>query len=194
MFSENKRNVTRLLRKSADVWQLRVEDDKLITRNISNISPTGLSFKAPLGSKFESGQRFRFQLCLNKEECFEFEGRIVWVKKADDVPGAMQQLGVQFENLPAWADASIMKQINDSDLEERRTQLKMGERTPTKSPRKKLSLKALVATIAGTFILASLVAAFILAIYIHQQSHPEESIAYKFNKALFERAVTNTGK
>jgi hypothetical protein len=189
---QNKRNSARLLRQSADTWQLRVEDDKLITRNVVNISPGGLSFKAPLWSQFENGQKLKFNLCLNKQDCFEFEGRVVWVKKIEDAPGSMQQLGVEFINLPTWADISIMKQINDNHLRNRREAIERGFPL-TKRPSPK-DAKALLKALAGGVVIMGFLIALIVAAHIHQQAHPEESIAYKFNKAFLERTISNIEK
>jgi hypothetical protein len=189
---QNKRLAARLHRQSSDAWQLRVEDDKLITRNILNISPGGLSFKAPLWSQFESGQKLRFSLCLNKQECHDLEGRVVWVKKVEDAPGAMQQLGVEFVNLPARADISIMKEINDTYLRSRREAIEMGR--PLVKRVSHSDAKAMLKALAGGVIIMSFLIALIVAAHIHQQTHPEESIAFKFNKAFLERSISNTEK
>ncbi len=189
--SKDKRSIIRLDRHSSDSWQLRIEDDKLITKNITNISPTGMSFKAPLWSEFREGQRLRLNLSLSKDESFDCEGEIVWAKKIEDAPGAMQQFGVQFMRLPAKIDGAIMKAINDDALRDRRVAFDKRGRLSTDKLKPEMTARSLIASIAGVFVIAALAAALLTAIYLHQINHPEESIAYKFNRAFLNRSISS---
>jgi len=52
---DNRRNNYRLVRRPEHSWQLNIEDH-LITKNIVDISATGLAFKAPSSFKLGVGQ------------------------------------------------------------------------------------------------------------------------------------------
>src|SRR5665213_1486598 len=99
----NLRSTPRLPRKSSDYWQVNINNDELITRNIVDLSPMGLSFKAPLRSNFELGQTINIEVKLAPEKTFEVEGKIVWTRD--------KQFGLKFSRVPVFIDSFIMKAI-----------------------------------------------------------------------------------
>ena len=191
--AENKREINRLPRQPEHNWQLKIEGDMLITKNISNISPTGLSFKAPLSANFSKGQVLKMNLSIHKEDSFECEGEIVWALDAAEANGSMRQLGVRFSKLPARFDSSIMHEINDFALREKRQALALGqvpEFHRTNVPNAK-TLRSLFITACGILVIIATSAALITAIYLHQMAHPENSIEYQFNKAMLKRVINS---
>lgn len=191
--AENKRSINRLPRQPEHSWQLKIEDDMLITKNISNISPAGLSFKAPLSANFKKGQILRMNMSIQKGDSFDCEGEIVWALEAIEANGSMRQLGVRFSKLPARIDTSIMQEINSFVLREKRLSLESGQVPEFHKPRVKegKTLRSLIITACGILVLIATTAALITAIYIHQMTHPENSIEYQFNKALLKKVLNS---
>lgn len=187
----NKRELHRLPRRPDHNWQLRVDGDMLITKNIMNISPTGLAFKAPLSSKLRAGQVIHVTVSLTEDENFDCDGEIVWSSESLEVSGSMKQLGVRLLNLPARIDAAIMRELNFNALKLRRQALDTDLIPQFKLERnfQKVSFYSFALKICGMALVAATSAALIAAIYIHQQTHPEDTFEYKFNHAMIDRAI-----
>jgi hypothetical protein len=184
--TNNKRSLNRLVRQPDHLWQLSLNDDNLITRNIVNISPGGLSFKAPMSAFIENGQIVKFKLTLKPGEAFEGEGQIRWSRKPNDKLGQMGLFGFQFLNIPTAADSLIMKEINDSLLRARRHLIEEGVLSPSlnRNEKTKKSIRARLASLFGGIVAATLIVAFFAALWIQEHAHPQDSIAETFNKAL----------
>jgi hypothetical protein len=193
-----KRLTARIHRKQHHNWSVRIGEDVLITRNITNLSPTGMALKAPEWSDFKPGQYLKLQLFLNKEQNFECDAKVVWTKNTEERAGAMKLLGIEFSKLPAHIDSAIMKLVNDDALSERRLAFANGLAQIGLISPKKLNLRSLFSTIMGALVIASLTASLMAALYIHKKNHPEESLAYKFtesfNKRLTATATENPSK
>ena len=190
---QNKREISRLSRQPEHSWQLSIEGDMLITKNITNISPSGLSFKAPFSTQLQKGQVVKMNLVLDHEDSFDCEGEIIWVIDSLESSGSMRQLGVKFSKLPARFDSTIMHEINIYSLKEKRATLESG-RVPEfhRSQLKQIkTLRSIVLTVCGVLVLVATTAAFVTAIYLHQSAHPEESIEYQFNKAIIKKVMNS---
>src|ERR1700677_535483 len=61
MAFDNRRSNFRLQRKPEHPWQLSIDDD-LITKNIVDLSATGMSFKAPTSFNMEPGQTLNMSI------------------------------------------------------------------------------------------------------------------------------------
>ncbi len=188
----NKRSILRLNRKPNHSWSLKVDDSKLITKNITNISPTGMSFRAPLWTEFYDGQVLLFNLSFTKEDNFECEGEIVWIRKIEDNLGVMYQFGVRFQKIPAKTDAAIMRAIHNEALRERQFTVQTSTPISSRSVNKKPFLSSVFSTVFGFIFIASLTAAFLTAVFIHHINHPEESISHIFSQALINRNISSS--
>src|SRR5271154_3671051 len=122
-FEINRRENYRLLRKPEHSWQLSV-DDALITKNIVDLSATGLSFKAPTSFNMEPGQTLNLNISLKPGESFECQGRIIWSRSDSPSSRTMKLFGVQFEKLPAKIDAMIIQELYKETLKVRWNQPK----------------------------------------------------------------------
>ncbi|MDZ4676500.1 MAG: PilZ domain-containing protein [Oligoflexia bacterium] len=187
-FNRSKRQIHRLQRKSHHNWSLRIGDDALITRNITNLSPAGLAFKAPEWSEFKMGQQIKVQLYLNKDENFECEAKIVWVKQAEERTGSLNALGLEFSKLPTHVDTAIMKLVNDDALEGRRLNFSK-EFSEKFLITKKFDFRSAFSKIMGALMIASLTAALMAALYLHKHNNPEESLAFKLTNAFNKRLI-----
>jgi hypothetical protein len=169
-----------------------LEDDRLITKNIINLSPTGMAFKAPSSSDISPGQNLRFTLSIVPGEAFECEARVLWVKPAHERPesgGSMRKVGVEFSKLPPTLDAAIVKQINEFVLRSRRQRIEAGRRPFTRkivlsTPP---SMRSAVNSLLAAIVIAALSGAFVMAMWIHQKSTPDDSIARKFDEGLLRK-------
>jgi hypothetical protein len=190
--NENRRDLKRLNRSTGHTWQIHVDNDACITKNISNISPSGLAFKAPSSSHFAQGQRLKLSLSLKKGESFDCEGEVVWIRSSEDIQGSMKHLGLRFSKLPTRIDTAIMKEINDSLLLSRRLAFEKGQVNINDTLKKKNSLQSWMATLCSLFVVISMVSALMAAVYIHQKAHPEETLEYTFNKAMIKKVLNST--
>ena len=188
--TQDRRDLQRLNRSSEHSWVLTVNGDALITKNIANIGPSGLSFKTPTSSSFALGQNLRLTISLKKDESFDCEGKVVWAKDSKETVGSMQLLGIRFSNLPSRVDMAIMREINDSLLSSRRQAIAQGQADPqtrNKSQKRRTTWHSVVFMTCGIFVFLAMTAALITAAYLHQQAHPEYSIEFKFNQAMMKK-------
>jgi hypothetical protein len=181
----NRRSVARLSRPHDHSWQLRVDEDRLITKNIINISPMGMSFKAPGSMPLKPGETVRLSISLSSQETFECEGRILWSRPATEKAGSMQLVGVQFFSIPARYDALIMKHLHDIQLRDRRDDLKQAKFvSPRQRTKAEMTVRSMAAMIISAVIIAAFTVALLTAAWLHSQNHPEQDIARKFNDAM----------
>lgn len=190
------RTAARLPRQAEHSWQLRLEDDKLITKNIVNLSAAGMAFKAPASSKFSPGQALRFSLSIEPGTSYDCEGRVLWAKASTEKPGSMHQIGIQFSKLPPQLDASIVKQIDEYNHRSQRDRMKKGRRPLTEkivmsTPQ---PLRAILIKIFGALIIMSLTSAFLAAMWIHKEAQREQSLAQKFNQSLMRKISSSNDR
>jgi len=169
------------------VWQVNINNDELITRNIVDLSPSGLSFKAPQRSQFEPGQVITLKVNLGTEKSFEVEGKIIWTKD--------KQFGLKFSKVPVFIDTFIMKAIQEWAL---RPSLEVDSRVAEslsifRSSRKKIEANWLLSTTMALITVAAMTAALVTAAYIHQQRHPEESLS-NISTQFFQKINNGPGK
>ncbi len=184
-----KRQTNRVQRKQHHNWSLRIGEDTLITRNITNLSPTGLSFKAPEWSEFKSGQEIKVQFFLNKDESFECEAKIIWIKQTQERAGNMQVLGLEFSKLPLKIDGAIMKLINDEALNDRRTNFSK-DFSDKFLILPKSNFKTAFGKVMGALMVVSLTASLMAALYLHEKFNPENTLAYKLSNVFNKRLST----
>jgi len=108
---ENRRSNFRLARRFEHPWQINI-DDNLITKNIVDLSASGMSFKAPASFNLEPGQILNLTVYLNPEDHFECQGRILWSKSDFTGSRTMKLFGVKFENLPLSIDTRIAQELH----------------------------------------------------------------------------------
>lgn len=181
------RQAMRLARQSDHSWQLHLEDDRLITKNITNLSATGMAFKAPGSSDIREGQTLKFNLSIEPGVSFECEGRVLWARGAS--PGSMRQIGIQFSKLPIPLDSAIVRQINEYALRTRKDRITKGRRPLTQkivmvAPP---PVRTLIVRIVGATLIMALTSAFLTALLMHKLAHPEQSIAHTFNHSLIRK-------
>lgn len=178
------RQAVRLPRQPEHTWQLRLEDDRLITKNIVNLSAGGMAFKAPLSSDIHPGQPIKFSLSIESGAAFECEGRVLWGRVSSDKPGSMKQFGVQFSKLPPSLDAAIVKQVDLFAAKSKREKyLKnkrpLAEKIVMSAPK---PLRAILIKILGAILIVSLTGAFVAALLMHRDGHSAtQSLARKIS-------------
>jgi len=181
---DNRRQNYRLFRKSEHPWQLSV-NDALITKNIVDLSASGISFKAPASFNMEPGQTLTLNISLKPGESFECQGRIRWSRSDSNSSRTMKLFGVQFEKLPARIDAMIVQELYKEALKIRWSQPKNEESSST------LYLPPEIQRdwfpYFRQFLMVILIAAFFMAARIYERTHPEDSIEYKFNQGLAKK-------
>lgn len=182
---ENRRQNYRLARKPEHSWQLSI-DDALITKNIVDLSATGISFKAPTSFNMEPGQTLNLNISLKPGENFECQGRILWSRSDSPTSRTMKLFGVQFENLPARIDAMIIQELYRETLKIRWNQPKDANLNssslylPPEIPRDWFPY-------FRQFLTIILIAAFFMAARIYERTHPQDSIEYRFNQGLAKK-------
>jgi PilZ domain-containing protein len=182
---DNRRQNYRLARKPEHPWQLSV-DDALITKNIVDLSATGLAFKAPASFNMKPGQTLHLNISLKPGENFECQGRILWSRSDSPSAKTMKLFGVQFEKLPAKIDAMIIQELYKETLKIRWSQPKDEEFSkhflyqPPEIPREWLPY-------FRQFVTIILIAAFFMAARIYERTHPQDSIEYRFNQGLAKK-------
>ncbi len=190
--AENKRNTFRIAPQSGKAWQININHDELITRNIVNISPTGMAFKAPVRSHFEEGQRLHLTINMATDGefagSFDCEGKIVWAKN--------HQFGLEFSKVPQFFDALIMKAVHEYQMAPRRMQLENQWGFPAGSLRKATKFnekKSLFPSMLNLILTGLISFALIFAIFIHQQNNTQYSLADIVEQA-FHKRLTGPGK
>jgi len=184
-FDINRRGNYRLVRKPEHSWQLSI-DDALITKNIVDLSATGLSFKAPTSFNMEPGQTLNLNISLKPGESFECQGRILWSRSDSPTSRTMKLFGVQFEKLPARIDAMIIQELYRETLRIHWSQPKdegvplTTNYLPPEIPRDWLPY-------FRQFVTIILIAAFFMAARIYERTHPQDSIEYRFNQGLAKK-------
>jgi hypothetical protein len=173
----NQRGAPRLDRRLFDIWQLAVNNDELITRHIINISPTGLSFKAPARVKFALGQFLKVAIRLTAEKSYDCEARVVWVKDG--------QYGVHFTFCPLSYDAFVMKTIHEQDIaahadelaqiSNRKGLLKTLRIESRDKQKKAILLSTLDLILVGVFTMAFIVVAV---------NHEQKTSSYSLEKVI----------
>jgi hypothetical protein len=182
---ENRRSQFRLPRKFEHPWQINI-DDTLITKNIVDLSPSGMAFKAPASFNLEPGQIINLTIFLNTENQFQCQGRILWTKADFSDSRTMKLFGVKFENLPAALDTRIAKELHKEAIKAHWENPKAQETSRRLTPAL-LNSNNTVTEIIGQVITFLLIAAFIIASHLYQRSHPEDSIEYRFNQGLVKK-------
>jgi hypothetical protein len=180
----NRRENYRLQRKPEHSWQLSI-DDALITKNIVDLSATGLSFKAPTSFNMEPGQTLNLNISLKPGESFECQGRILWSRSDSPSSRTMKLFGVQFEKLPSKIDAMIIQELYKETLKIRWNQPKEEDflttsYLPPEIPRDWFPY-------FRQFLTLILIAAFFMAARIYERTHPQDSIEYRFNQGLAKK-------
>lgn len=178
----NLRNTPRLSRKSSDFWQININHDELITRNIIDVSPSGLSFKAPARSQFLPGQLLQLEISLDKEKQFETEGKVIWSKDG--------QFGIKLSRMPQFIDAFIMQTIQELAVQplwkdERVAKSLSGFR----SSAREWETKKYVSSAFALFTVAAMTAALVLASFLQPQRTDEKlsSVSSQF----FQKFIKN---
>lgn len=180
----NLRQSIRLPRQPEHSWQLRLEDDRLITKNIINLSATGMAFKAPASSDIHLGQTLRFSLSIDEagedenRKFFECEGRVLWTKASADKPGSMHQIGVQFSKLPSSLDEALVRQVNAFSLRNQKEKVLKGKQPLTQKLVMSAppSIRNFLMKVFGAVIIMSLTSAFLTALWMHKAIHPEQTV------------------
>jgi hypothetical protein len=189
MNQSNNRNTPRLPRQSKDLWQIHINHDELITRHIMNMSPTGLSFKAPQRVHFEEGQKVQLFVQVSPTETFECEAKVVWQQD--------QQYGLRFSKIPQYFDAWIMKAINEFFLETKAATAGWAPSFDTSSFRgaqRGLERNNFLYSAMGLAMIAVMTVAFIASLFISQHRYPEYNISNIFQRALLQKAMNGPGK
>lgn len=178
--SHNNRSTQRLWRKSTDMWQIAINQDELITRNISNIGPEGLAFKAPAKTQFQKGQTVNIQFQLSPERSFDIQGQVMWSRD--------NQFGLKFSKIPMILDSFIMSSIHELALSgDAGSSITSEFRNVQRAHEKKDILSSAMAL----FIVAIMTTAFALSVFI-QQKNPETKLANQYEKS-FSRYLSNIG-
>jgi len=184
MSLKNQRQTSRLSRDGESQWILNINNGELVTRNVVDLSPRGLAFKAPRKADFRKGQRLQVNLKLEHEmpevEC---TAEVVWVKPAEEtLAGTSHHLGLHFVDLPAQADELIMGRMNRLLLAQRRREIREG--------RKESVIVAIQATpiqfmnpVVGMIAAAILIGAFLAAVIYHERNFPQDTLAFKIQSA-----------
>jgi hypothetical protein len=178
---ENRRNVYRFIREGRDEWEVNVNKNYLVTKNIVDINGTGLSFRAATGLPLELGETVHLQISLAPEDVFTFSGKIAWVRPLSGTGSGMSHFGVRFEKVPAWIDARIVSRLQKRLLDE-------GPKTLNRDPRKNHGLLQKVNWAPLEAILAcSLFVGLVAAVWAYSSRHPEKSLEVIFNQGLAKK-------
>ncbi|MBK9293472.1 MAG: PilZ domain-containing protein [Oligoflexia bacterium] len=178
----NLRNTQRLLKAPTEFWQINVNYDELITRNIINLCPGGVAIKTPQRVKFERGQWLHLQIWLSPEKHFECEAKVVWVLE--------QSYGLQFFKIPMAFDAFIMRAIHESQTQLNRESLDREFKFPAtliRESQKRLEKNAILSSTLTLAVVAVMTFAIIFAAFAHQHNNPEKSLAYIFSQAFAKK-------
>ena len=145
-----------------------------------------MAFKAPASSEIHLGQTLRFSLSIEPGIHFDCEGQVLWIKAATERSGSMRQIGIQFSTLPPLLDAAIVKQTNDFMLQTRRERIDLGRRPLSQKivMAAPPSVRSVFSSVLAGLLIIALSSAFVMALWIHQRNHPDDSIAKKFNDGL----------
>jgi hypothetical protein len=190
----NRRNLQRLGRSASHKWELKVNGDSLITKNISNISPSGLAFKALASTVYKRGQALKIHLSLTGQDHFDGDAEIVWIKETSDSHGSMKLLGLRFLYPSFRFDTAIMSELHSNALKERRALLAEDlslSRNFHQNFKIRPNIRSLIKNLCALITLISMTTALITAVYLHQKAHPEESIEFKFNEGLMKKKFDN---
>jgi PilZ domain-containing protein len=182
---ENRRLNYRLARKPEHPWQLSI-DDTLITKNIVDISATGISFKAPSSFTMEPGQTLNLSISLKPGEHFDCQGRVLWRRADAPASHTMNLFGVQFDKLPAWVDAMIVQELYKEALKVRWARPTLLEAPVISLPSKK-EITPDWNHILRQVLAVALIASFFFAARLYEKSHPQDSVEYKFNQGLAKK-------
>lgn len=182
--AENRRQNYRLTRKPEHSWQLSI-DDNLITKNIVDISASGIAFKAPSSFAMQPGQTLNLNISLKPGESFDCQGRILWSRSDTPSSHTMKLFGVKFEKLPARIDAMIVQELYKEALKARWENPTAGE--PLMAHISHPSDPNEVNHFIRQVITLALIAAFFLAARIYEKTHSQESIEYQFNQGLAKK-------
>lgn len=173
----NLRATPRLSRKIEDLWQVNINNDELITRNIINISPEGIAFKAPQRVKFMLGQVVRAFVRLAPDREFECEGKVVWVKD--------QNYGIHFFNFPLSYDTCVMRAIHESELSQHQNgEFKL---VGVREENRELQRKRMVSSTLDLILIALMTMAFIAVAVFHEKNNQEISFQKVLERAFSQR-------
>lgn len=175
----NLRQTPRLEKMPAEYWQLNVNYDELITRNIINLCPGGVAFKTPQRVKYEKGQWIHIQIWLTPEKSFECEAKVIWVHE--------QSYGLQFFKIPMAFDAFIMRAIHESQIHFNRDNLEKDFKFPgslIRESQKRLEKNYILSSALTLLIVGVMTIALLMAAFAHQHNNPEKSLAYIFSQAF----------
>jgi hypothetical protein len=186
MAIQEQRHTGRLSRKDETHWVLNINNGELVTKNVVDLSPRGLAFKAPKKADYKRGQRIQVNLKLEHEAPeVECTAEVVWVKPAEEtLTGTSHHLGLQFVDLPAQADEAIMKRMNKIMLDQRRREVSEGKK---ESVAKRMDSQPIqfMNPVVGMITVAILIGAFMAAVLYHESHFPQDTLAYKFQTAPF---------
>ncbi len=178
----NLRATPRLRRRMEDFWQLNINHDELITRNIVNLSPQGVSFKTPQRVAFGLGQTIRVMIRLGSERIFECEGKVVWIKDLS--------YGVHFFKLPMSYDSWVMREIHQSELLIHRDKFSLDTKNRVQNLREENREKQKNRMLSSTFdlvLICFLTTAFIIVALIHEQGSKNSSFAKILEREFIQR-------
>lgn len=176
----NLRSTPRLKRRSEDSWQLSLNHDELITRNIIDLGPRGLAFKGPKRAQFEKGQVVDIHVRLTPEKSFETKAKIIWVRE--------HLFGLKFSKVPASIDAYIMKNVHHAAVaplyEDEFHPNVMKTIHDMRMKQKSWEDSKMFSSTMGFLTIAAMTAALVAAIYINQQKFPERALATKLTETF----------
>lgn len=196
--AENLRATPRLSRRESDSWQLYINNDELITRNVVDVSPQGLSFKAPSRSQFVPGQTLKIEVRLAPEKHFETEAKVVWARD--------NHFGLKLSKVPQFIDAFIMKTLQEIAIKSQEFVDNAGIRHPLferepvakalrvlRRSQKTIESNEVISSAMALFTVAAMTAALVLAAYMHQQKFPEDKLS-NIGQSFFQRFINGPGK
>lgn len=168
------RSSIRLSRSPEHNWRLKVNKDDLITKNILNLSPTGIAFKAPPKSQFHRGQTLQMKIELDGETEIICQAKVIWIKKGDD--SRMIQYGAEFRFDP---EQDIGNTITKHLFKAQKLALASKEVVFHKKEKQKRRIKGL-----GLSLFLLTIVSLLGAFFIYQQLNPDAAFAHKIKTAF----------
>ncbi|CAM5999564.1 unnamed protein product [Sphagnum balticum] len=174
----NRRTVHRFAQQPRDEWRLKINQTYFMTREITDINATGLSFRASSSIHFDPGQSIDLEVSLKPGHSFRCKGEVVGLALAVAHAPGLQVVRVRFEKLPSWLDSQVTALLQQRLLHEtiHSGLLSNGDRASDILWR---PVELLVA--------AAMFLALTTAVWYYDRGHPAKSIERIFNQGLAQR-------